>query len=195
MRLLVALIIQLFSFTVALAQPCALIDITYSQSTKLPECFQADGVITITNTTGGQSPYTFRLDTLRNSTGIFTELETKVYRLIIVDSKGCTDTSFIDLTYDNIGNVIKPYNAFTPNGDNINDRWYIPGIESFGATEVRVFNRWGQLIYNNSEYTNKEGWDGTQNNSKLPASTYYYVISTVNNCVKEYIKGTVSIIR
>lgn len=195
MRILfLGILCYLFSIQLK-AQPCSLVDITYTQLISLPECSKEDGSIIITDVSGGTAPYSFKLDSAQNLFGTFLNLSIGVYNLTVTDARGCNGTTRIDLNYSNIENIIRPFNAFTPNGDDINDRWIIPGIESFQATEVRIFNRWGQLIYKNSDYTNTEGWDGKQNNSKLPAATYYYVISTINNCIEEYLKGTVTIVR
>jgi len=65
-------------------------------------------------------------------------------------------------------------NVFTPNGDGSNDIWtiYVPGAES---VRVRIYNRWGQLIY---EFTDvMTGWDGTVMQTGKPASdgVYYYI--------------------
>lgn len=65
-------------------------------------------------------------------------------------------------------------NVFTPDGDGYNDTWtiYIPYAES---VRVRIYNRWGQLIYEFSDlYT---GWDGTVMQTGKPASdgVYYYI--------------------
>jgi gliding motility-associated-like protein len=67
--------------------------------------------------------------------------------------------------------------AFTPNGDGINDTWKIVDIEKFPNTTVRVFNRWGHLVFSAKNYQND--WAGNYNdfNSILPeSSSYYYQI-------------------
>lgn len=193
---------NIFLFTLALtfsllgiSQPCQFIDITTTPLLVLPDCNDSAGTAIFTNTQGGSSPYKYTFNDETNQVGSFNELKTGVYQLIITDLSGCKDTFPIDLTYRKIEDIIRPNNAFTPNGDGFNDTWFIPAIESFNGSEVRVFNRWGQRVHQNSEYSNENGWDGTQGGSKLPEATYYYVISIVNNCVEEHINGTVTIIR
>ena len=84
-------------------------------------------------------------------------------------------------------------NAFTPNGDGINDTWHIEGLESYPNAIVKVFNRWGALIY--IEYEAKGLWDGLSKNGEMvPNSTYYYVIE-LNDSQKRKFSGDVSIIR
>jgi len=64
------------------------------------------------------------------------------------------------------------YNTITPNGDGFNDTWTIVGIERFPDAEVKVYSRWGQIVYRKRGYTNNPGWDG----GDLPEAVYYYVI-------------------
>jgi len=65
-------------------------------------------------------------------------------------------------------------NAFTPNGDGINDLWDIPALANFPSCIVNIYNRYGTLLYNSRGYS--KPWDGNYNGSKLPVATYYYVI-------------------
>ncbi len=65
--------------------------------------------------------------------------------------------------------------AFSPNGDGLNETWQIEGLARFPDTHVNIYNRWGELIYQNkSGYTSP--WDGSVNGIKVPFGTYYYVL-------------------
>lgn len=68
------------------------------------------------------------------------------------------------------------YTGFSPNGDNLNDYWRIDGIEAFPANEVRIFNRWGDLVFEQKSYRNQQAWDGSCRGNPLPDGTYFYVI-------------------
>ena len=77
--------------------------------------------------------------------------------------------------------MIRVSQGFTPNGDGINDTWYIDGIEKVPDAEITVFNRWGLEVFkSHGNYDNNIGWDGTyKNNSKtLPDGSYLYIIFT-----------------
>ena len=161
----------------------------------MPSCDQNDGKITITEIRGGIPPYNFTLDTIKNQSGIFTDLPVGIYSIIIKDGGGCLDTFEIDFNYKNLDRIIRPNNAFTPNGDNINDLWVINGVNSFPKAAVRVFNRYGQLLYSNQNYSNDAGWDGNQNGRQVPPGIYFYVISAINTCAEEYLRGTVTVAR
>jgi len=74
---------------------------------------------------------------------------------------------------------------FTPNDDKHNDTWMINGITNFPYNTVKVYNRWGNLVYEKDGYAND--WDGTSNgrwtvsqDGKLPVGTYFYVIDLGN---------------
>ena len=59
---------------------------------------------------------------------------------------------------------------FTPNGDGINDYWRIPNLSQMGRVQVTVFDRWGNIVYQYSDYHNN--WDGTYRGKPLPAGAY-----------------------
>ena len=67
------------------------------------------------------------------------------------------------LTSDEIPNV------FTPNNDGIGDTWKIPGALINVSNTLKVFNRWGSVVYEVNGY--KNDWDG----GEVPDGTYYYV--------------------
>ncbi|MBS1565946.1 MAG: gliding motility-associated C-terminal domain-containing protein, partial [Bacteroidetes bacterium] len=70
---------------------------------------------------------------------------------------------------------IKIPNAFSPNGDGINDRWEIEALKQFPDCTVTVFNRWGQEVFKSQGY--QRPWDGSFKGQALPLATYYYVIT------------------
>ena len=79
---------------------------------------------------------------------------------------------------------------FTPNNDGINDYWELPDMDVWGKSNVKVYNRWGKLVFAKDNYDNL--WDGTSNGNPLPEGAYYFVIKTENSGT---ITGTVNIIR
>ena len=79
---------------------------------------------------------------------------------------------------------------FTPNNDGFNDLWEIPNLAELGRCDVRVFNRWGKLVYANKNYNND--WDGTSEGKPLPEGAYVFIIESENEGI---IKGTVNIVR
>ncbi|MDB5226195.1 MAG: hypothetical protein JWN78_388, partial [Bacteroidota bacterium] len=69
-------------------------------------------------------------------------------------------------------------NAFSPNGDGINDQFKIPCAHS-GAVFFDVFNRWGIEVYKNENYISD--WDGKYEGAQLPDGTYYYILKYVSD--------------
>jgi len=71
--------------------------------------------------------------------------------------------------------VLKIPNAFSPNGDGINDTWIIEGLKGYPDAHVDIFNRWGQPVFNSLGYSIP--WDGRYKGKLLPVGTFYYVIN------------------
>jgi gliding motility-associated-like protein len=82
-------------------------------------------------------------------------------------------------------------NAFTPNGDGVNDTWNIQYLSAYLNCRVDVFNRYGEKVYSSIGYGTP--WDGSYRGASLPVGTYYYIIS-LNNGLKA-LSGYVAIIR
>jgi gliding motility-associated-like protein len=68
-------------------------------------------------------------------------------------------------------------NAFSPNGDGINDVWVIDAAFTNPNNRVFIYNRWGNVLRRFENYDNAENsWDGTYNGVLVPSGTYYYSI-------------------
>jgi gliding motility-associated-like protein len=69
---------------------------------------------------------------------------------------------------------------FSPNGDGKNDGFVIKNIENYPNNKLKIFNRWGNLVYQKDGYLNEfEGYANVQmqqGNQKLPAGTYYVIL-------------------
>jgi gliding motility-associated-like protein len=67
-------------------------------------------------------------------------------------------------------------NVLTLNGDGINDVFIVKNLEDFDRVEVRIINRWGNLVYENNDYQND--WNGTaKNGDKLLEGVYFYTVT------------------
>jgi gliding motility-associated-like protein len=87
--------------------------------------------------------------------------------------------------------VIVIPNAFTPNGDGINDLWNISALQGYPNCSLTIFTRYGSLIFKSTGYV--KAWDGTYNGSALPVGTYYYILDIKNG--KKTMSGAVTILR
>ncbi|MBL7111881.1 MAG: HYR domain-containing protein, partial [Bacteroidales bacterium] len=84
-------------------------------------------------------------------------------------------------------------NAFTPNGDNVNDTWYFDEAAAFPDIVIEIFDRWGKVIFK-SEKGYPEPWDGrAMNGREMPMDSYFYVIDPGDGTGT--LTGTVTIIR
>jgi gliding motility-associated-like protein len=96
--------------------------------------------------------------------------------LYVTNDIGCTD-SISHAWYKIIPDlVLQIPNAFSPNGDGVNDRWNIDGLKARPGCLIEVYNRWGQIVHKSEGY--KLGWDGTREGKLVSSGTYYYVIKT-----------------
>jgi gliding motility-associated-like protein len=84
------------------------------------------------------------------------------------------------------------YEAFSPNGDQVNDVWNIGNVSLFPDMEVTVYNRWGQSVWK-SDHGYHVPWDGRSNGANLPIDSYHYIIDLHNN-TKPLI-GDITIVR
>ncbi|MBL0046805.1 MAG: tandem-95 repeat protein [Bacteroidetes bacterium] len=85
-------------------------------------------------------------------------------------------------------------NAFSPDGDNINDFFVIKRIQAYPQNELRIFNRWGNLVYSKKGYDNT--WNGKSSDGsegkELASGSYYYIL-TFNDGVNEAMQGYIVI--
>jgi gliding motility-associated-like protein len=111
------------------------------------------------------------------------------YTLTVISELGCgtaTDAVHVFVYKD----IFVP-NAFSPNNDGTNDHWNIPALNAVPIFEIRVFNRYGQLVFH-TRNTNK-GWNGKFNGSDQPNGTYVYLINIDNG--KRILKGPLMLMR
>lgn len=87
-------------------------------------------------------------------------------------------------------NPLNVPNIFTPNGDNVNDTFFIPGLETYSDNELVIINRWGNNVYEKKDY--KNDWAG----QGLVEGTYYYVLRVKNRAgVWDVYKGYLTLVR
>lgn len=85
-------------------------------------------------------------------------------------------------------------NAFTPNGDGINDVLTLLSNCNITLFEISIYNRWGEIVY--KSYNPNTGWDGTFRSQPCPPGTYvYYLKLAINNGNTETRKGSITLIK
>lgn len=122
-----------------------------------------------------------------------TPFQTTDYCLTVTDSFGCSKTDCVKVRLATP--VISMPNAFSPNGDGLNDRFRIVMPEGLEVEQFVVYNRWGDLMYQSSD---NNGWDGKHEGADQPAGTYVFYVHIINPADPEQIileTGSFSLIR
>ena len=130
---------------------------------------------------------------------IATPFETTVYTATLIDIFGCMDSESLTIFVDRNTKVYAP-NVFSPNGDGTNDVWTLfSGNQLDNIDEIYVYNRWGELVWENQNVVpgNLEmGWDGTfKGESVNPAVFAWYAKVTLIDGTKRLLKGDVTVIK
>lgn len=95
------------------------------------------------------------------------------YRLMLTDSLGCEYVFTYEVPEGAL--YLETPNAFTPNGDGDNDYFnFLSNTPDLHARSFKVFNRWGQLVYDNE--ATDVGWDGNFQGQPQPADTYFFIM-------------------
>jgi gliding motility-associated-like protein len=110
------------------------------------------------------------------------------YTLTVTTAEGCTASA--DVTVIVLQQVVIP-NAFTPNGDGVNDLWDILHLDEYPNCTVDIYSRAGQRVFHSIGYG--KPWEGKYNGSYLPTGAYYYVIDLKSGGQK--FSGEVTIIK
>ena len=121
------------------------------------------------------------------------------YGITVKNDGGCTaKTSITVHVICNDGNLFIP-NTFSPNTDGRNDRFYPRGTGISRIKSLKVFNRWGELVFSRENFNANDagvGWDGSFKGQLLAPDVYIYTCDVVcmNNEVLTY-KGDVTLLR
>ncbi|MFP4506312.1 MAG: gliding motility-associated C-terminal domain-containing protein [Cyclobacteriaceae bacterium] len=115
-------------------------------------------------------------------------LTTTTYTVEVQTASGC---SLQDEITVHVVNQFPIPNAFSPNGDGLNDTWEIPLAYKYPKMHLRIYNRWGELVYETVGYD--QPWDGRMMDGQTVEGTYLYHI-VFNDETKDR-QGKVTIIK
>lgn len=121
------------------------------------------------------------------------------YRVNFVDSNGCKNTGEVQVVvFCNNDNVFVP-NTFSPNGDGSNDVFYVRGKGLNRVKSLRIFNRWGQVVFEKMNVGVNDasaGWNGTYNGAKPIADVYVYQLEIwCDNSTVVKFEGNIALIQ
>jgi gliding motility-associated-like protein len=112
------------------------------------------------------------------------------FSYFICNANGCDNAEVqIAITCSDI----EIFTGFSPNGDGVNDYFFIANIEAKPNNHLQIFNQWGNLIYQTQSY--KNDWDGKWNNKLLPDGTYYFILEIEENDLKNTYRGSIELRR
>ncbi|WP_161888758.1 lectin-like domain-containing protein [Pontibacter russatus] len=112
--------------------------------------------------------------------------QTTTYTVTVTTAGGCRVTGQVKVIMRK--ELVIP-NAFSPNGDGVNETWEIATLEGYPDARVEVFDRWGSRLFERTGYIRE--WNGTLHGKALPQSTYFYVITLSGG---RKLTGSVSIV-
>lgn len=184
-----------YTYTITDANQCTQTEsVNIIESTAILPVIEFDAALqqAEVNVTGGITPYTYLWSNGKTDT-IITLTETGLYSVTITDANACT--AIASYNYDV---PLKIPTCITPNGDKVNDDLEITNIAAYPKLTIKIYNRWGNLVYSfdgtGIEYaSSSKRWDGKYNGKDLPMGPYLYIIDLHND--NEPITGTITIIR
>lgn len=157
-------------------------------------CVQTpNGKAVVANIINGTPPYDFSWSNSQKDS-LIVNIGPGIYTLTVTDSKGVVGVDSVQVNAEDEKCPLQFYTGITPNGNNLNDLWFIEGIEQYQNNVVTIFNRHGQKVWHATNYDNKEvAWKGTnQRGEKLTDGTFYYVVEVPELST---FKGWVQIVR
>ncbi|NMC37429.1 MAG: T9SS type B sorting domain-containing protein [Bacteroidales bacterium] len=132
------------------------------------------GMATV-SVSGGTTPYSYLWDTYPvQSDATATGLGIGPYNVTVTDFNSCSVTGQVTIVPVHDFCLLVP-EAFSPNGDGINDVWYIRDISFYPDIVITIYNRWNQMVWR-SDRGYPEPWDGRSNDLQLAVDSYHYVI-------------------
>jgi len=131
----------------------------------------------------------FNMQNPNSLTPIVNPIINTTYSLMAYGINGCAISQ--DTVQVRVFVSLNTPNSFSPNGDGIHDIWLVGGLETYPNSELTIFNRAGQIMYQSKPYF--EGWDGKFQGKDLPIGVYYYIINRGNG--EPLLSGSIYLIR
>lgn len=163
-------------------------------------CQKANDGYCVINILNGTAPYTVNWATITPTVNITTgskdtseNLTPGVYSVTVTDAVGRVGFISFEIKVNTAECALTFYSGITPNGDGNNETLVIDGIIYYPENELRVFNRWGELVWVGKNYDNVNVvWNGqNRRGQNLPDGTYYYLVSIPGqDLIKKWVELT-----
>lgn len=145
---------------------------------------------------GGTEPYEYKWKTEPVQYGYnISGVQNGTYEVVVTDFNNCVDSVEATIFYDNCCKIFIP-DAFTPNGDGVNDKIHVRLKGDFQLKKFAIYNRFGEKVFETSNIS--DGWDGVYNGVLQNLNTFnYFVTGICGNASSEEVmyKGTIQLIR
>ena len=115
--------------------------------------------------------------------------ESGIYFDTIQSANGCDSIVRLELSVIDCSLDLQISNILTPNNDGKNDTWKVNDPPQIMGCQVKIFNRWGEVVYESTDYNND--WGGTKNGEELPDGVYFYSIT----CTGVEYTGSINLLR
>ncbi len=137
----------------------------------------------------------YGLDSINSSSVTASPQHSTTYSVVGSSEFGCKDTSQITVDVSNTGAIkLMIPDAFSPNGDGINDCYRVKSNISLNNYEFAIYDRWGERVYYSHDINSC--WDGIYKGQELQLGTYnYYLIIKTDICGEMFYKGTIQLIK
>ena len=155
-------------------------------------CLLNDGLLQV-SASGGTSPYAYRWSN-GAQTETACELAPGTYTVTITDINQCSEALIMQLNRADCPQDVLWPTAFSPNGDGINDLFRPVFYTAPEQLNWKIYNRWGNLIYEGSGA--KSGWDGTFQQREAELGVYiWYAEILQQSGVKTLMRGNLTLLR
>ena len=104
------------------------------------------------------------------------------YHVQVEDRYGCKNSGDVTVKVICNGQNFFIPNTFSPNGDGINDVFYLRGSGLFRVNSLMIFNRWGELVFENRNFSVNDplaGWNGSYRGKKATPDVYIYQVELI----------------
>lgn len=120
------------------------------------------------------------------------------YRLVVQDARDCIVDDFINVFIENSDAIFVP-TGFTPNGDFNNDLLSVYGIEGVQINVFRVYDRWGEVVFEDEDFEVNDasrGWNGMFKGKEMMPGVYTWVVEAeFTNGFKDVYSGNTTLIK
>lgn len=117
------------------------------------------------------------------------------YTVTVTDANGCEAKNSITVAEIPLETFLFP-NAFSPNNDGLNDYFNIKAQAGIKTASMRIYDRWGNLVFSTDNLIGSNGWDGNRNSSPVSAGVYVFAgTAQLNNGDLQTFKGNITLLR